>query len=563
MILRFLTISIMVMTLPFITSSAIAKMAAQVAVLPFEIYSGEGTEYLGDTIASELSSQIGEEEQIAIIKQADVKNVLDSGLPHNFNEVTLRRISEKLEAHFLVLGSLTRIGDNLSLDVYVFNPSGSPPFSKDFTESKELNSLIEKMARKINAKVLLMSSTYPELQEPELIEDQAVEKAEEVKLAMDIQPSTSTTIQIEKEGEAVGQVLPEGQVVEETVEKAEEVKLVMDIQPSTSTTIQIEEEGEAVGQVLPEGQVLEETLVEQIPEAEVPTSSSPFDSDRPVKITSKSLEADNKRNEVTFKENVVAKQGDMVIFSDIMKVKYKTKGGIQRIEAIGNVKMKQEDRIATGEKIVFYNPEQKIVMTGNPRIWQDDNLISCDKVTVLLKEDKIFFEGKVDSTIYPKSVKESKKIKDKQVEEITPPPEPKVRDKKTEEKEEPAPKEKVSLESAQSVEKETIQQFISAWKHNWESKDLKNYMKCYSKEFSSRGMDWDRWKTYKKRLNNRYHGISLVFNDLHIVLEDNQAKVNFEQYYQSDKYSDHGMKSLILKKENGVWKIFAEQWDSL
>jgi lipopolysaccharide export system protein LptA len=553
----------MVMTLPFITSSAIAKMAAQVAVLPFEIYSGEGTEYLGDTIASELSSQIGEEEQIAIIKQADVKNVLDSGLPHNFNEVTLRRISEKLEAHFLVLGSLTRIGDNLSLDVYVFNPSGSPPFSKDFTESKELNSLIEKMARKINAKVLLMSSTYPELQEPELIEDQAVEKAEEVKLAMDIQPSTSTTIQIEKEGEAVGQVLPEGQVVEETVEKAEEVKLVMDIQPSTSTTIQIEEEGEAVGQVLPEGQVLEETLVEQIPEAEVPTSSSPFDSDRPVKITSKSLEADNKRNEVTFKENVVAKQGDMVIFSDIMKVKYKTKGGIQRIEAIGNVKMKQEDRIATGEKIVFYNPEQKIVMTGNPRIWQDDNLISCDKVTVLLKEDKIFFEGKVDSTIYPKSVKESKKIKDKQVEEITPPPEPKVRDKKTEEKEEPAPKEKVSLESAQSVEKETIQQFISAWKHNWESKDLKNYMKCYSKEFSSRGMDWDRWKTYKKRLNNRYHGISLVFNDLHIVLEDNQAKVNFEQYYQSDKYSDHGMKSLILKKENGVWKIFAEQWDSL
>ncbi len=563
MILRFLTISIMVMTLPFIASSAVAKMAAQVAVLPFEIYSGEGTEHLGDTIASELSSQMAEEEQISIIKQADVKNVLDSGLPPNFNEVTLRIISEKLEAQFLVLGSLTRIGDNLSLDVYVFNPSGSPPFSKDFTESKELNSLIEKMARKINAKVLLMASTYPELQEPELIEEQTIEKAEEIKLAMDVQQATPTTIQIEEEGEAVGPVLPEGQVLEETLEKAEEVKIAMDIQPATPTTIQIEEEGEAVGQVLPEGQEAEETLVEQIPEAEVPTSSSPFDSDRPVKITSKSLEADNKRNEVTFKDNVVAKQGDMVIFSDIMKVKYKAKGGIQRIEAIGNVKMKQEDRIATGEKIVFYNPEQKIVMTGNPRIWQDDNLISCDKVTVLLKEDKIFFEGKVDSTIYPKSVKESKKIKDKQVEEIAPPPGPKVRDKKTEEKEEPASKEKVSLESAQSVKKEAIQQFVSAWKHNWESKDLKNYMKCYSKEFSSMGMDWDRWETYKKRLNNRYHGISLVFNNLHIVLEDNQAKVKFEQYYQSDEYSDHGMKSLILKKENGVWKILSEQWDPL
>ncbi|MBN2219087.1 MAG: lipopolysaccharide transport periplasmic protein LptA, partial [Kosmotogaceae bacterium] len=499
----------------------------------------------------------------AIIKQADIKHVLDLGSPLNFNEVTLRRISEKLEAHFLVLGSLTRIGDHLSLDVYVFNPSGSPAFSKDFTESKELNSLIEKMARKINANVLLMASTHPELKEPELLEEPAIEKTEEVKLAMDVQPAASTTIQAAEEGEAVGQELAEEQAVEETLEKTEEVKLAMDVQPAASTTIQAAaEEGEAVGQELPEEQEAKETPAEQIPKADV-SASSPFDSDRPVKITSKNLEADNKRNEVTFRENVVAKQGDMVIFSDVMKVKYETKGGIRRIEAIGNVKMKQEDRIATGEKIVFYNAEQKIVMTGNPRIWQDDNLISCDKVTVFLKDDKILFEGKVDSTIYPKRVKESKKRKDKQVEEITPPPGPTVREKKTEEKEEPASKGKISLESAQRMEKEAIQQFLSAWKHNWESKNLENYMACYAKAFSSMGMDWDRWKTYKKRLNGRYRKISLVFNDLRIVVEDDQATVSFEQHYQSDEYSDHGMKSLKLKKEDGVWKILSEEWTPL
>ena len=270
------------------------------------------------------------------------------------------------------------------------------------------------------------------------------------------------------------------------------------------------------------------------------------------------MEADNKRNEVTFKQNVVAKQGDMVIFSDIMKVKYKTKGGIRRIEAVGNVKMKQGDRIATGEKIVFYNPEQKIVMTGNPRIWQDDNLISCDKVTVLLGEDKIFFEGKVDSTIYPKSIKESQKRKDRQVEEITSLPGPNA-----EEKGESTPVEKVLPEDTQSVEKEAIQQFVSTWKHHWESKDIKNYMTCYSKAFSSMGMDWDQWETYKKRLNNRYREISLVFSNVHIVLEDHRVTVNFEQHYQSDEYADHGMKSLVLKRENGAWKILSEQWDPL
>ena len=66
--------------------------------------------------------------------------------------------------------------------------------------------------------------------------------------------------------------------------------------------------------------------------------------------------------------------------------------------------------------------KQKIVMTGNPKIWQGDNLISCEKVTVLLEEDKIFFEGTVDSTIYPKSIQEKDSEKKQQVEAIKLPP---------------------------------------------------------------------------------------------------------------------------------------------
>ena len=76
-------------------------------------------------------------------------------------------------------------------------------------------------------------------------------------------------------------------------------------------------------------------------------------------------------------------------------------------------------------------------------------------------------------------------------------------------------------------------------------------------------MNWDQWKSHKKELNEKYSQISLAFNDFQIVFEDNRAIVSFEQYYQSDNYADHGMKSLILKKENGSWNIFAERWDPL
>jgi len=539
MFFKFLITSVIGVAFTLSTSPALARIAAKVAVLPFEIYSDESTEYHRDTVAGELSSQIATEEQIAIVDQATIKNLLESGSIHNFNEVTLRRISEKLKAHFLVLGSLTRISENLSMDVYVFNPLGASPFSKDFTEGKELNSLIREMARKISAKVLLIARKYPELQKSEVaakVTPREVEEVKEERPAEDSQAKEKTA----------GRLVPKDQIPEDTlVEEVSEDK------------VEEEEDKEAEVTMLPQAEI--EKVAEQ--PKDIPKKKpipSLFSSDKPVKITSNTLEADNKRNKATFKGNVVAKQGDMAIFSDVMAVTYESKGGLKRIEALGNVEMTQKDRIATGKKIVFYNPEQKIVMTGSPRIWQGDNLISCEKVTVLLEENKIFFEGKVDSTIFPEGVKERKRESTRQVEAIASPPEPKEGKKVAEEKEEPIPKKKVSLEGI--PEKDDIKKFIFEWKHFWESKDFENYMRCYSKEFTSRGMDWLRWKTYKKRLNDKYRHISLSLSDPHIYLKDNLAIVNFKQYYQSDSYSDYGIKSLILKKEHGDWLIFAEQW---
>ncbi len=54
-----------------------------------------------------------------------------------------------------------------------------------------------------------------------------------------------------------------------------------------------------------------------------------------MKITAESLEADNKKNTVTFKGNVVAKQGDMVIIADTMTVDYEKEGGIKYGAGVG------------------------------------------------------------------------------------------------------------------------------------------------------------------------------------------------------------------------------------
>ena len=559
MILRFLISSITLIVFFFGASTTIAKMTAKVAVLPFEVYSDESPEYLKDTLAKEISSQVAIEEQIVVVDQATVKKILDSESPFNFNEFTLKDISEKLQVHFLVFGSLTKINNNLSLDIYVFDSLGDPPFSKDFVEGNELNSLIRGMARKIRAKVMLIAGRYPELQEPEIIAKVVSPEMEEEKATVDSKPSVSDSVQTEGEEEegVEDQLLPGDQIVEEIL-----VEEIPETKGEEKREAGEEREEEVEVAMLPQEEM--EEVVERPKDApKKKSSSAPFASNKPVKITSSTMEADNKRSKVTFKGNVVAKQADMVIFSDKMTVKYQDKGGIRRIEALGNVKMIQKDRIATGKKIVFYNPEQKIVMTGQPRIWQDDNLISCEKVTVLLEEDKIFFEGKVDSTIYPGGMKEDEKGGAKQVEALPAPPEPKVKAEATGVKEESSPEKEVTHESVQRDETETIQKFILDWKRYWESEDLENYMGCYSEDFSSRGMDWHRWEKHKKGLNDKYQKISLSFSDPQITLEDNQSQVSFKQYYQADNYSDYGMKSLTLKKDNGNWKIFTEQWEPL
>ncbi len=124
MIFRPVLLSIVTIIFSLGTAAARAEVIARVAVLPFEVYTNASTASLKDTIANELSSHIAQEEGIAVVDQARIKDILDSKTSFSFNEVALRSIAEKLEVPFLVLGSMTRIGENLSLDTYLFTTQG-------------------------------------------------------------------------------------------------------------------------------------------------------------------------------------------------------------------------------------------------------------------------------------------------------------------------------------------------------------------------------------------------------------------------------------------------------
>ncbi len=132
-------------------------------------------------------------------------------------------------------------------------------------------------------------------------------------------------------------------------------------------------------------------------------------SDQPLRITSQQLEADNKNQVIIFTGKVIARQGAVTLYADVAHVYYEKKeegNEVREIVATGNVKMQQEDRLATGQKAVFTNADQKIVLTGQPKVWQGKDMVSGEKIIVLLDEDKSFVESgsdqKVEVILYPK-----------------------------------------------------------------------------------------------------------------------------------------------------------------
>jgi len=115
----------------------------------------------------------------------------------------------------------------------------------------------------------------------------------------------------------------------------------------------------------------------------------------PIKITSDQLEADKKSGLVKFKGNVVAVQEDATIMSEMLTVHYDSNNNMERIDAVGKVRINQQNRIGTCNKATFFPEEKKIVMNGDPRVWRDGDIISGSLITIYIDSDKMDVENAV------------------------------------------------------------------------------------------------------------------------------------------------------------------------
>ena len=121
-------------------------------------------------------------------------------------------------------------------------------------------------------------------------------------------------------------------------------------------------------------------------------AASAFRKDRsklPITIKSNDMTADNKGKTAVFSGKVVAKQGDITIFSDKLVVSYADKDKeVEKVEALGHVRIIQQNRTGFADKAVYDSRNGHIVLTGTPRVVQGSDSISGKVITYYVDDDK-------------------------------------------------------------------------------------------------------------------------------------------------------------------------------
>lgn len=148
-----------------------------------------------------------------------------------------------------------------------------------------------------------------------------------------------------------------------------------------------------------------------------PAEKKPARKDRsglPINIKSNDLAVNNVTRIAIFTGKVVAKHDDVTIYCDKMTVYYgEDKGEVEKIEADGNVRIVQENRLGTSSHATYETKLGLITLTIKPKVIQGSDTVTGKVITYYVDEDRstVTSDGdtRVEAVIHPKSGKKDAK----------------------------------------------------------------------------------------------------------------------------------------------------------
>ncbi len=118
-----------------------AAKPLQVAIVPFKVNAEKDLSFLRDGIVDMLSSRLSWPDKVTVINSQETLKVLKT-VTGSLNEIKAREMGTKLGADFVLFGSLTVIGNSVSIDAKMVDVSGEKETLSFFNQSLGMDPVI-------------------------------------------------------------------------------------------------------------------------------------------------------------------------------------------------------------------------------------------------------------------------------------------------------------------------------------------------------------------------------------------------------------------------------------
>ncbi|MCP4366716.1 MAG: VCBS repeat-containing protein, partial [Deltaproteobacteria bacterium] len=153
--IRFIFLSFSFLAIIFGSVHLFAAEPDRVAIIPFKMNAQKDHTFLQNGIYDMLSSRLAGADKVRIIGRVETEKALGE-LTGPVNEISAKETGEKLNADFVLFGSLTIFGNSVSIDVKMADVSGSKPTLAFFDHTQSMDEVIGRInmiASDINEKV--------------------------------------------------------------------------------------------------------------------------------------------------------------------------------------------------------------------------------------------------------------------------------------------------------------------------------------------------------------------------------------------------------------------------
>jgi len=132
-------------TVLLVVATVWAKEKYTVTVLPFSLHSAENIEYVRQGIGDMLMSRIAVPDKIEVTRRDVVQDVLKKSGAKELNLTDVQSIGRQLKSDYVVWGSITKIGNSISIDGKLIDITGGKSDVGIFSQSQTLDEVIPKI----------------------------------------------------------------------------------------------------------------------------------------------------------------------------------------------------------------------------------------------------------------------------------------------------------------------------------------------------------------------------------------------------------------------------------